>query len=264
MSWAEIKAALNSTLGTDDFLPLDQLFGGYVEFTENGTFTVPPKVTEIWITACAGGGSGSVIHKVGQANDAGSGGGGGAAIENKKFTVVPGQVISITVGKGGTVNSSESYGNDGTETKIGELETLNGGKGANTVIGTAAHLGGIGGSGDAAKGIKAGGNGGAPNCNGMPGLKGQGGYAGNLSPIGFNEQPGDLPGGGGGSLGPGGSSIPNSTANRIANFDDSTPGKYGGGGAGGGNGNASAGGDGIVCIGWGPLGRATLVARNFD
>lgn len=253
MSWAEIKAALNSTLGTDDFLPLDQLFGGYVEFTENGTFTVPPKVTEIWITACAGGGGGSSYSATG-ASRVGCGGGGGDAIENRKFTVTPGQEISITVGTGGA--GGYNTGGTGGNTIIGSLITLTGGGGAGNTTGGVA--GGAGG-----------GRGGRVDYNGEPGLRGHGGYAGNQSPavykMLFSDAPNSVGGGGGGSLGIGGSSLyTDNSINDPAVLWRSTPGKYGGGGAGGISNSYSAGGGGIVCIGWGPLGRAALVARNFD
>lgn len=254
MSWAEIKAALNSTLGTEDFLPLDQLFGGYVEFTENGAFTVPPKVTEIWITACAGGGGGSSYSTTG-ASRVGCGGGGGDAIENRKFTVTPGQEISITVGTGGA--GGYNTGGTGGNTIIGSLITLTGGGGAGSTTGGVA--GGAGG-----------GRGGRAGYNGEPGLCGQGGYCGNQSPavliraISAGGAAG-IGGGGGGSLGSGGSCLYSGDTNYDpSSLWRSTPGKYGGGGAGGISNSYSAGGDGIVCIGWGMFGKAALVSRNFD
>ena len=52
MSWAEVKHALNSTLGENGFSSLDKMIrGGVKEFTEDGIFIVPDGVYKILITA---------------------------------------------------------------------------------------------------------------------------------------------------------------------------------------------------------------------
>lgn len=126
MSWAEVKHALNSTLGTDEFSSLDKMIrGGVKKFTENGTFVVPDGVYKILITACAGGRSGSNSGDV----DYGSNGGqGGEYIYKKAFSVSPKDSINITVGKGGkaTGHNKETPEN-GKNTVIGQLITLLGG-----------------------------------------------------------------------------------------------------------------------------------------
>lgn len=53
-------------------------------FIENGLFTVPDDVEAIYVTVCGGGG-----------------GGGAACIIRNLYKVTPGQIINITVGKGG-------------------------------------------------------------------------------------------------------------------------------------------------------------------
>ena len=64
--WAEIKNALNSTLGTSDFLSLDKMIQahGTQTFTSDGTFTVPAGVTKILVTAFGAGAGGN--HSGGQ------------------------------------------------------------------------------------------------------------------------------------------------------------------------------------------------------
>lgn len=118
MSWAEVKHALNSTLGENGFSSLDKMIqGGVKRFTENGTFTVPDGVCKILITACAGGGGGRY-----NPNPPAGGGQGGEWVFKSPYIVSPGDSISITVGEGGT-NSSPLGGN----TIIGSLLTLLGG-----------------------------------------------------------------------------------------------------------------------------------------
>lgn len=118
MSWAEVKHALNSTLGENGFSSLDKMIkGGVKRFTENGTFTVPNGVYKILITACAGGQRGDY-----KPNPPARGGQGGEWVFKSPYIVSPGDSISITVGEGGT-NSSSLGGN----TIIGSLLTLLGG-----------------------------------------------------------------------------------------------------------------------------------------
>lgn len=118
MSWAEVKHALNSTLGENGFSSLDKMIqGGVKRFTENGTFTVPDGVYKILITACAGGERGRY-----NPNPPVNGGQGGEWVFKSPYIVSPGDSISITVGKGGTSSSSL-----GGNTIIGSLLTLLGG-----------------------------------------------------------------------------------------------------------------------------------------
>lgn len=209
--WAAIKYAMNSTLGTSSFSPLDKIIkdglsgvdtnvirlrGGVQTFTSNGTFTVPAGITKIWVTACAGGGKG--VTK-------GGGGDGGDWIYRHPYTVTAGSEIAITVGKG-----AKEKGQAGGSTVIGSLVTL------------------------ACPGIR-GGKGGRAETEFM----GQPGFA----PGGYGDSPNStdpLAGGGGGSLGRGGSFIGQAGERGIL-----------GGGSSGTRGYAPLdGGDGIVIIEW--------------
>lgn len=244
--WAEIKYALNSTLGTGGVKSLDRLIynnltGGIQTFTENGTFTVPEGIEGIYITACGGGGGGSLGYQ-----QSSYGGGGGAAIVAKFFKVTPGQNITISVGEGGAgaVETSSSdkalSGGNGTATIIGNLITLNGGSGGSSYIsGSNFNGGSSGGTGGGNGGSSGEYNGGYGEC----GILGSGGKG--------KHGAGDyLPCGGGGSLGSGG------------NASEAALG-YGGGG-GSGTRTAGAGGNGIVVIAWGVGGYEQLIRKSYE
>lgn len=214
--WAEIKHALNSTLGTSSFTSLDKLLGTKIEtvdtnvkglrgggqtFTSSGTFTVPYGVTKIWVTACAGGQAGAY-----SSSDVACGGCGGDWIVRRAYSVTSGSKLSITVGKGGT--TSGAYGGS---TVVGGLVTL-------ACPGTRGGAGGLG-----------------NDKNYSEKNDGKDGFA--SGGFGYYTR-----GGGGGSLGCGGSS-----------YGPIYYGRLGGGGAGqtyvSGVG-VRAGGDGIVIIEW--------------
>lgn len=237
--WSAIKRALNSSVGTKVFKPLDRLVyeattGEMVTFTTDGVFTVPAGVTKIWVTACGGGagGSGSYDSTTWDNVYRGPGGGGAAAIYKQVFDVSNISEITITVGKGGSggvkssgsgSSNSTSTGKAGTATKIGSLITLAGGNApSNSNGGTAGGAGGGAGGGSSLYDTT--------NTDGSSGVLGAGGA-------------GKYAGGGGGSLGDGGS-----TSSNGGN------GSYGGGGGGATSGNGGKGGDGIVLISYGIIG----------
>ena len=235
MSWAEVKHALNSTLGTDDFQSLDKLISirlaewesslqnhKYEIFETTGShqYTVPEGVFKIYIAACGGGGGGSGAmggRYSGQKQD-GSGGGGGEAVMNYEQFVTPGEIIEIHIGAGGAGGESSTdddpngtpgkSGNDGENTTVGNFLTLKGGKGGsvNAISGGYEYVGG-------AAGGPGGGAGGNPDSDGAGGLIGSGGPESSGS------------GGGGGSLGTGGALSSNSM-----NDDQVIPKRGGGGG----------------------------------
>jgi hypothetical protein len=106
------------------------------------TWTAPEGVTEIYVSAAGGGGGGSgKVIVSSTAVDAGGGGSGGMSVLRRKFTVTPGQVLTLVVGSGGkggaptyTTGTSgtgryppAAVGVNGTATIIGDLITLSGG-----------------------------------------------------------------------------------------------------------------------------------------
>ena len=107
---------------------------GFSTLTSSGYFTVPAGVTELCISAGAGGGGGGSGGGGDSSYFGGGGGSGGAgeSIIKKKFTVVPGTVISITIGAGGAGSiasaATGSAPTAGGDTIIGSLITLHGGK----------------------------------------------------------------------------------------------------------------------------------------
>lgn len=243
MSWAEVKHALNSTLGTEDFQSLDKLISirlaefdaatKKTEFETAGSFsyTVPAGIFKLYIAAAAAGGGGSgATHEDNDRRCMGSGGGGGAAVLNYTIDVTPGQVITGTVGAGGeggrTVNGANTRPNPGTDggnTIIDGILTLIGGKGATVTTESTNIYRTHGGAAGGAGGGKGGdgkyydGNNYHYAQNGSAGIVGQGGAANS-----------DDSGGGGGSLGNGG------TGNYSPGRGDNifSPEKGGGGGGG--------------------------------
>lgn len=217
--WAAVKYALNSTVGTSAFQPLDKLLftpHGTQTFTSDGTFTVPDGVTKILVTAFGAGGGGN--H---------SGGQGGARIIKKAYSVTPQTSIQITIGIGGT------EGNDGGATVIGNLVTLEGGGSKKFK----EHNGALGGR----YGAKAG----TYSENGQDSPESYGGKGGYNSPsTGSDAYSGG--GGGGAGFGRGGDGGDGDYSSES--------GKDGGIGAGGGGGgqraSSGSGGNGIVIIEW--------------
>lgn len=212
--------------------------GGVQTFTANGTFTVPKGVYKILVTAAAGGQAGSVGSRAGSSTYryyGGNGGNGGDCILKQPYNVTPGQVINITVGKGGTTSGAV-----GTSTIIGNLVTLAGGSNVNNGSNNGGGTGGHGGYN--------------PNSSnnsydyrsqpGRDGILGSGGSAGTYNPQDANG------GGGGGSLGNGGNGAKSNKASENIGIN----GKQGGGGGGGlgvDNGTLfGKGGNGIVIIEW--------------
>lgn len=226
MSWAEVKHALNSTLGTDEFYALDKLinirlsqFNSFqnIIYNEPGnyTYTVPDGIYMLYVSAAAGGGGGG-----GCSDRYGGGGGGGAAVFNRAIFVEPGEQISITIGAGGAGGAYDSSGTgetgeNGGNTIFGSYFTLLGGKG-----GTGGST--TGGDGGAAGG-EGGGVGGTYDNNSTP----QPGITGPVAPT---DSGAYCHFGGGGSLGTGGY--------LGQDIDDTSP--LNGGGGSGGNYNTSS------------------------
>lgn len=90
------------------------------------TFTVPEHVSRIQVEALGGGGGGAGGggYNDGSLTGGGGGGGGGAASASCTLTVTPGQLLFLTVGKGGVGGKAAEtetgwLGEDGTATTIG-------------------------------------------------------------------------------------------------------------------------------------------------
>ncbi|WP_261314177.1 glycine-rich domain-containing protein [Burkholderia multivorans] len=232
---------------------MGQLYGGLkgiARFTSSGSWSVPPGVTQVWLSGCAGGGgggsggAGSVTGPTNAFSGGGGGGGAGQSIVRAPYAVTPGATVTITVGTAGGAGAAVGINNGNT-----------GGAGGNTIIsgsgfngGTAVTLtGGSGGVGGVAatSGNGAGGTGGAGFPNGS--------YGGDVTQnnAGGNGGPGaSSPFGGGGASGRG------ATTGNIAGSAAFGFGAGGGGGGGiytPGNGNGGAGGagaPGLVIIEW--------------
>lgn len=210
MSWAEVKHALNSTLGTEGFQSLDKLISirlaewesslqnhKYEIFETAGShqYTVPEGVFKIYIAACGGGagGTGAAGDRYSSLTSVnGAGGGGGAAILNYEILVNPGDILNITVGAGGAggvTSDNPTAGANGGDTIIGNYITLKGGN-AGAVVDTGPAYTFTGGK----AGGTGGGDGGGPNSSGKDGILGKGGQYDGSS----------YGGGGGGSIGNGG------------------------------------------------------------
>ncbi|WP_278898487.1 glycine-rich domain-containing protein [Roseburia hominis] len=287
MSWAEVKHALNSTLGTEDFQSLDKLFSTRLAEFESiknkkyiwdtsGTYylTVPDGIYKIYVTACAGGGGGG--GRFGDTDDntriGGSGGGGGMAIMNHPVIVTAGEQLSIIVGRGGTAGrssgssiSSVTSGGDGESTALTRENdsfssptiSLAGGKG-----GTFAQVaGGYESNGGAAGGVGGGAGGDGRNYNGSTNIYAKNGSDGLIGKGGEADQ--NYYGGGGGSLGNGGGGSDSSSYYPKINPT------YGGGGGGGGPinsygqvRNAQEGADGYMLISFVEITEADIVPAS--
>ena len=264
MSWAEIKHALNSTLGTGSFKSLnllikdmvntletnigkkidgvsnhiDAIQSGYQIFTATNTWTVPNGVTKIYISGCGAGGDG-VNSNCGKA---------GQYIIRDTVSVVPGQKINLTIGTGNTVISTNGYSKTLTANSLSESHQT-------TILG---YLAGING-------------GNAPGYYDSPGsyggYGGAFGYGGGAGAAGGSETSKNHGGGSGSMLG---ISVGSKIASAYAGADglDSSyrngvnggdAGGFGAGGGGGGsgyagsNGNPGKGSSGVVIIEWGNL-----------
>ena len=245
--------------------------------TGTTTWMVPPGVTEVSYLVVAGGGGGGY--------DGGGGGGGGAFRSGSNYTVVPGTILTVTVGAGGTggVSGSVLGGNGGASV----FDTITasygaGGGGSGNSTGVSAVAGATGGSGGGARGNTgaSGGTGGSAGNAGGATVgcgAGGGGGAGTAGTNGSSSAPQGTggngltssiagastyyAGGGGGAnpgcgdasvgaggLGGGGSAVAASPGNAGTN------GLGGGGGGGGGVGTRAggAGGSGIVVISYTP------------
>lgn len=201
----------------------------------NQTFTVPAGVTQIidifnWGPGGNSGASGAALG--------GGGGGGGGFTNTGPLTVIPGQILVLTIPLGGSGNNSIVKDGSGTTVAnsapgttpvldaagvggagVTGLQKLTGGNGAAATAlgGTGAGGGGAAGAftaGGAAAGAVAGVGGGVVGLGGF----GVGGAGGGGAPINLPGINGNVPGGGGGGAGKTGAPIGNGAAARAIIF----------------------------------------------
>lgn len=184
-----------------------------VVFTTNGTWTAPAGVTVVQVSGWAGGGSPSTSAA---GTGVKGGGGGGAYSALNAFSVTPGNVYTVVVGKGGATG----VGNPGTDSMFSASSTLlakggvnpsgaTGGAGgaAASGFGDVTFSGGVGGNGVTS--TSGGGGGGGAGTTGK-GSAGSSAVAGSGTTIGggtggtggtgdgVNGTAGSVKGGGGG------------------------------------------------------------------
>ena len=219
-------------------------------FTANGTYTVPPSVTKIWVSGCAGGGGGG--GTVGSSGNVGGGGGGGGGAGQstikQPISVTPGHSLSITIGAAGTAGAGgANTGANGANGTAGGNTVLTDSTSATTLLTLAGGGGGSGAGGQASTsaGLPSGGNGGG----GGPGYP-AGSYGSDGNYTGNGGDGASNPFGGGGGSG---------RAANGAGINGNASGDYGSGGGGGGGvygptayagGNGGAGAPGFFVIEW--------------
>ena len=248
MSWDEVKYAVNSTLGTDRFTSLDSmienLYGEKLIISDD-IFIVPDGVKEIYISACAAGGEcpKDEIAKAGE------------YVIQELLQVTSGQQITIIVGSGNTVITTEGYSktlvaNSITgslkNTVLGYVAGANGHDGASTSYGT----GGKGGYGGAFG--FGGGGGGASGANSTGVTGGAGGNGGSAQETGSESNDATARNGAKGE-----------TGNRYGG-DGGNAGGFGAGAGGGGRGNIAGysgkPSNGVVFLQWGNLTKLRLTS----
>lgn len=189
-------------------------------FTSSTTYTIPQGYTQVDIFCVGGGGGGSSGRGPRYDCYAGGGGGSGKTTTVKNIGVSAGQVLTITVGAGGT-RASENYNGNGSAsfvTRSGTtLCTANGGSGGDYTFNQTVRGGGSGGSGGGAGGERETG----PSWR-------EGGVGGSDGSDGGDNGAGGVGRGGGGGQG---------TTTRA--FGESGGTLYAGGGGGGGGGQSS-------------------------
>ena len=241
--------------GGKSFVTTNVNAGVVRSFTTTGTtsWTAPIDVSQVEILVVAGGGGGGCNN--------GGGGGGGGVVYNNSYPVTPGQTYTVTVGAGGTPNTSSSgftsQGNTGSNSQFGNLTAIGGGGG-----------GGQGGPGAGGDGKTGGSGGGTGNMNSGGGTVGFGtagqGFNGGLAAAGSYSQAAG--GGGAGQLGfsfGGGTAAAGAGGSGLQFGISGTPTYYAGGGGGASSpGSAGQGAGGIGGGGAGVAGNGVSGTAN--
>ncbi len=246
-----VKAAT----ATNQASNLGQLFIGNRKavFTANGTYTVPPSVTQIWVSGCAGGGGGGggggTVGSSGNVGGGGGGGGGaGQSTIKQPISVTPGDSLSITIGAAGVGGAGgANTGAAGANGTAGGNTVLTDSTSATTLLTLAGGGAGNGGAGQT-------------STTAGPPDGGAGGGGGPGYPAGSWGSDGNYTGNGGdGASNPFGGGGGSGRAANGAGINGNASGDYGSGGSGGGGvygpaanagGNGAAGAPGFFVIEW--------------
>lgn len=212
---------LKKTILTNNPTPSRDFQGKIVTITGgSGNFVVPDNVYKLNVICAGGGGGGGGGGNGGSSRYYQSGGGGGGHPLTKstavEVQVLPGQIISYSVGTGGAGGGANTNGGSGTDSTFGSITGTGSGGGTSYSNSSGFTFGGSGGSGV------------CPGENG-------GGYGGGT--------PGAIYGNAGNGGGP------HAGKGGIAFISNGGNGSYGSGGGGGGyNASGGNGGDGIIII----------------
>lgn len=244
----------------------DNLTGTLYEttFTSSGSFTVPQS-NNLLVTVVGGGGGGAIHSWYGAC-----GGGGGGSIVNHPMTLPVGEIVTITIGSGGSGSNSSVEPTAGGNSSFGAYLIGHGGSGALNYGYTATNIGAGGsfsGSETITTGVNGGdgGTGGYVNHDSNPRTGNNGANGADVTSVigtftggtggGWNLD-GVYTRGGGGGGGASGYANGGIGGNGGSNHHTSRHGTYGSGGGGaGGNGSPGGnGGNGMVMIKWGPKG----------
>ncbi|EFQ79279.1 beta strand repeat-containing protein [Algoriphagus machipongonensis] len=218
----------------------------------SGNFTVPDKITSLNVQLWGAGGGGGFNS---QNNRPAGGGGGGGYSASPSYIVAPGQIISITIGAGGSGATSSSASTNGGNSVFGTL-TANGGGRGNVLTG------GTGGTATGGTLNNTGGNSSNAVNGNNNGGSGGGGGAGPTGNGGLGASSNNTTGGAGGTAngaGPGGKG----GDNNAAGSNGISPGG-GGGGEGGDGARGGNGGDGQISITWACSNTLTSAANSSN
>ena len=160
-----------ASLDAEGRLPFWQAPNRQTRFTEDGVFTVPDNVTEIFISAIgAGGNGGNGGDTSGQSTGTGGGTGGfGQFILKQPYSVVPGQKYIITLGQsdGNRATIITLEGEDEEDSLVTLVGGANGGNGLRQTGSLPLVAGGV--AGASGPGSPAGSNGGMASSYSNPG-----------------------------------------------------------------------------------------------
>lgn len=119
-------------------------FKNMVHMANGGTFTVPIGVSKITVIGSGGGGGGGGGGGTNLGGPTGSGAYGGFAIGSAvEMDVIPGEILTATVGNGGTGGTGGANNAAGTAGSNGTTSTIS--RGSTTIISFPAGAGGAGG-----------------------------------------------------------------------------------------------------------------------